>query len=137
MQELTAPEMTSSNQTSFDYAVIRVVPRVDREEFINVGVIVFARTIKYLDARIALDRDRLRALAPTVDLAEIERHLDQIPKICAGAPDAGPIGELPQHERWHWLVSPKSTVIQMSSVHSGLCGSPAEELEHLMQMLVR
>lgn len=136
MPEQTSPEMTSSNQTSFDYAVIRVVPRVDREEFINAGVIVFARTLRYLDARIALDPDRLLALAPNIDLAEIERHLDQIPKICAGAPGAGPIGELPQHERWHWLVSPKSTVIQTSSVHSGLCGNPAEELEHLMQMLV-
>ncbi|MDP4198153.1 MAG: DUF3037 domain-containing protein [Bacteroidota bacterium] len=123
-------------QVSFDYAVVRVVPRVDREEFINVGVIVFARTQKYLAARVALDRDRLLALAPNVDLTEIERHLEQIPKICAGSSGAGPIAQLPQHERWHWLVAPKSTIIQMSSVHSGLCSDPAAELDHLMQILV-
>ena len=123
-------------QHSFDYAVIRIVPRVERSEFINAGVIVFARTQKYLDARIAFDPNRLAALFPTADIAEIEQHLQQVPKICAGGKAAGPIGELPQHERWHWLVAPKSTVIQTSEVHSGICTDPADELEHLMKTLV-
>ena len=123
-------------QASFDYAVIRIVPRVERAEFINAGVIVFARTLRYLDARAHLDLERLRSLFPEADIAEIERHLLLIPKICMGGADAGPIGELPQHERWHWLVSPRSTVIQTSEVHSGICTDPAEELEHLMKSLV-
>ena len=116
--------------------VVRIVPRVERAEFINAGVIVFARTLRYLDARIALDRDRLYALNPNTDIAEIERHLDLIPKICAGGNIGGPIGELPQHERWHWLVSPRSTVIQTSAVHPGICDDPAAELDHLMKSLV-
>ena len=123
-------------QISFDYAVIRVVPRVERAEFINAGVIVFARTLRYLDARAHLDLERLRSLFPEVDIAEIERHLSLIPKICAGGLEAGPIGELSQHERWHWLVAPRSTIIQMSETHSGICTNPAEELEHLMKSLV-
>lgn len=121
---------------SFDYAVIRVVPRVERAEFINAGVIVFARTLRYLDARAHLDLERLRSLFPEADIAEIEQHLLRIPKICADGIGAGPIGELPQHERWHWLVAPRSTVIQTSEVHSGICTNPAEELDHLMRMLV-
>ena len=122
--------------TTFDYAVIRIVPRVERLEFINAGVIVFARTLRYLDARIALDHDRLLALFPDSDIAEMERHLGLIPKICSGGNLAGPIGELPQHERWHWLVAPRSTVIQTSEVHSGMCLDPAAELERLMKSLV-
>ena len=123
-------------QTSFDYAVIRVVPRIERSEFINAGVIVFARTLRYLDARIALDPARLNVLYPNADLAEIERHLELIPKICAGGASAGPIGELPQHERWHWLVAPRSTVIQVSPVHSGITDNPDRELERLMKSLI-
>jgi hypothetical protein len=123
-------------QTSFDYAVIRVVPRIDRSEFINAGVIVFARTMRFLDACVALDRARLLELFPTADTAEIERHLELIPNICAGGSSAGPIGELPQHERWHWLVSPRSTVIQVSPVHSGLTDNPQRELDRLMKSLV-
>lgn len=121
---------------TFDYTVIRIVPRVERAEFINAGVIVFARTLRYLDARAHIDLDRLRSLYPDVDITEIERHLLLIPKICEGGVSAGPIGELPQHERWHWLVSPRSTMIQTSEVHSGICADPAEELEHLMKSLV-
>jgi len=123
-------------QHSFDYAVIRIVPRVERSEFINTGVIVFARTLKYLDARTHFDRERLLALCPDVETSEIEQHLASLPQICAGGKKAGPIGELPQHERWHWLVAPKSTIIQTSEVHSGICTDPAAELEHLMKMLV-
>jgi Protein of unknown function (DUF3037) len=132
------PEPTSMDDrsSSFDYAVIRIVPRVERAEFINAGVIVFARTLRYLDARAHLDLERLRSLFPEADITEIERYLSLIPKICAGGIGAGPIGELPQHERWHWLVAPKSTVIQTSEMHSGICTNPAEELEHLMKILV-
>ena len=112
------------------------MPRVERAEFINAGVIVFARTLKYLDARAHLDLERLRSLFPEADISEIEHHLSLIPKICAGGNAAGPIGELPQHERWHWLVAPRSTVIQTSETHSGICTDPARELEHLMNTLV-
>ncbi len=121
---------------SFDYTVIRIVPRVERAEFINAGVIVFARTLRYLDARAHLDLERVRSLFPEADIAEIEQHLLRIPNICAGGIGAGPIGELPQHERWHWLVSPRSTMIQTSETHSGICTDPAAELEHLMKSLV-
>ena len=124
-------------QTSFDYAVIRVVPRVDREEFINAGVILFAREQKFLAARVHLDDSRLAELFPEVDQGEVLRHLEAIPKICDGSPDAGPIGHLPQHERWHWLVSPRSTIIQVSPVHSGLSADPAATLEHLLRTLVQ
>ncbi len=123
-------------KTSFDYAVIRIVPRVDRAEFINAGVILFARTIRFLDARIFLDRDRLRMLFPNADITEIEHHLTLIPKICAGGKDSGPIGELPQYERWHWLVAPRSTIIQTSETHSGICEDPSIALSRLMQSLV-
>jgi hypothetical protein len=123
-------------KTSFDYAVIRVVPRVDRAEFMNAGVILFARTVRFLEARISLDRARLLSLFPKADISEIEHHLTGIPKICAGEKDSGPIGALPQHERWHWLVAPRSTIIQTSETHSGICDDPATALDRLMQSLV-
>lgn len=123
-------------QISFDYTIVRIVPRVERAEFINAGIILFARTARFLEARVHLDRERLLALAPNADLAEIERHLTLIPKICEGGTDAGPIGELPQHERWHWLVSPRSTILQTSETHAGICTDPAKELDHLLAKLV-
>lgn len=123
--------------SSFDYAIVRVVPRVEREEFINVGVVLFCRTRRYLAARIDLDEQRLRALMPDIDLDEVRRHLAVIPRVCAGGPDAGPIGRLSQSERFHWLVSPRSTVIQTSPVHSGLCRDPEAALDHLMATMVR
>lgn len=126
-------------RSSFDYAIIRVVPRVERGEFINAGVILFCRTRRYLGARIELDVARLLAFAPEAerDLATIEHHLDAIPLICAGGAAAGPIGALSQAERWHWLVAPTSTMIQPSPVHSGLCTEPALVLEHLLATMVR
>lgn len=123
-------------ETTYDYAVIRVVPRVERSEFINAGVILFARSQRFLDARVSLDRERLFALFPDAPMGEIEEYLALIPKICAGGTAAGPIGQLPQPARWHWLVAPRSTIIQISEVHSGLCADPAAEIEHLMQSLV-
>ena len=123
-------------QVSFDYAVIRVVPRVERAEFVNAGVILFGRTKKFLDARVSLDESRLRALHPAIDMDEVHRHLDSICKICTGMADSGPIGQLPIHERWHWLVAPRSTIIQVSEVHSGLSSDLAKTLESLFLKLV-
>jgi hypothetical protein len=124
-------------RSSFDYAIVRVVPRVERGEFINAGVILFCRTRRFLAARIELDTARLLALAPEVDLAEVRQHLAVIPRVAAGEPDAGPIGQLSQAERFHWLVAPRSTIIQVSPPHSGLCTDPAAELENLLNTMVR
>jgi len=122
---------------AFDYAVIRVVPRVERGEFVNAGVIVFCSTRAFLDCRIELDRQRLRALAPSADLPLVESYLDAIPKICAGGGEAGSIGALPQRARFHWLVAPRSTIIQTSDVHSGVHEEPQTALDHLFEKLVR
>jgi len=124
-------------RSSFDYAIVRVVPLVAREEFINAGVIVFCRTRRYLRARIALDRARLAALAPWLDVDEVERQLGLIPLICAGDAAGGPIAALPHWERFHWLVAPRSTIIQTSPVHSGLCEDPEAMLVHLIDTVVR
>ena len=123
--------------TPFDYAIVRVVPCVERGELLNVGAILFARTARYLGARIELDEERLRALWPAVDMEDVRAHLDVIPRVCRGGAEAGPIGELPQHERFHWLVAPRSTIIQTSAVHAGLCDDPARELERLVERMVR
>ncbi len=123
--------------STFDYAIVRVVPRVERGEFINAGVILFCLTKRFLSAKVELDEQRLLALAPEVDLELVRGHLQAIPRICAGGRAAGPIGQLPQKERWHWLVAPRSTILQMSPVHSGLCEDPAQSLEHLMDRMVR
>ena len=122
---------------SFDYAVVRVVPRVERGEYLNAGVVLFCSTKAFLDARIELDRERLTALEPAIDLALVQSHLDVIPRLCRGGDDAGEIGRLPQRARFHWLVAPRSTIIQMSPVHSGVHRDPAAALELLMDKLVR
>jgi len=124
-------------QSSFDYAILRVVPRVEREEFVNAGVILFCLERDYLAARVALDEERVRALFPAADLAAIREHLQAVPRICAGGEGSGPIGELSRRERFHWLVAPRSTVIQVSPVHAGLCEDPARALEHLLDRMVR
>lgn len=121
----------------FDYAVVRIVPRVDRGEFLNAGVIVFSPTAGFLDCRIELDHARLLALAPSIDVAVVESYLEAIPKICAGGGEAGSIGDLPQRARFHWLVAPRSTVIQTSAVHSGVHEDPRVALEGLFEKLVR
>ncbi len=122
---------------SFDYAVVRVVPNVEREEFLNAGVILFCRTRRFLKARIELDASRLAALAPDFDASQVQEYLDLIPRICAGGPEAGPIGELSQPERFHWLVSPRSTTIQISPVHCGCCADPQAALDDLFEKMVR
>jgi hypothetical protein len=120
----------------YDYAVIRVVPKVDREEFINAGVILSCPDLSFLEARIKLDESRLLALDPTVDLDLVKNHLDTIPTICRGGDGAGSIGQLPQRQRFHWLVAPRSTMIQTSPVHTGRCADPSAALEHLLSKMV-
>ncbi|HSB28919.1 MAG TPA: DUF3037 domain-containing protein [Pyrinomonadaceae bacterium] len=124
-------------QFRYDYAVIRVVPRVDREEFINAGVILSCPERSFLEARINLDESRLLSLDPTVDLEMVRTHLASIPTICKGGDEAGPIGQLTQRDRFYWLVAPRSTVIQTSPVHTGKCADPATALEHLLTTMVR
>jgi hypothetical protein len=123
--------------SSYDYAIVRVVPRVEREEFINAGVILSCQAQDFLDARIELDESRLLALDPGVDLEAVRVNLASIPLVCAGGPAAGPIGKLATRERFHWLVAPRSTIIQTSAVHSGRCQDPAAALDHLVRKMVR
>lgn len=123
-------------RSSFDYAVIRIVPRVEREEFLNAGVILFCLNQRFLQARTALDEARLRALWPQADVGLVQAHLAAIPRVCAGGREAGPLGALPQKERWHWLTAPRSTILQTSPVHSGLTLDPARTLDLLMKQMV-
>lgn len=120
----------------FSYAVYRLVPRVERGERINVGVVVFCRPLQYLQARTALDAERAAALWPDLDVDSVRAHLGAIERIAAGDPAAGPIAQLDTTARFHWLVAPSSTIIQPSSVHSGICGDPESRLESLFRELV-
>ena len=124
-------------ELTYDYAIVRIVPRVERGEQINVGVILSCVDADFLEARIELDRPRLLALDTALDLDALERHLAIIPAVCAGGQAAGPIGELPPRERFRWLVSPRSTVIQMSPVHTGRTHDPAATLDRLLATMVR
>lgn len=128
--------MPEPPRNQFQYAVIRVVPRVERGEFLNVGVVLLCRPRPFLGAKVALDEARLRAIAPDADPATIAPHLAAIERIAAGDPEAGPIARLSAAERFHWLVSPSSTVIQPSEVHTGVCDDPSEELARLFERLV-
>ncbi len=121
---------------SYDYSVVRVVPDVARGEFLNAGIILFAKSQGALLARVDLDEDRLAGLAPEADVTVIRAHLASIERICAGGPEAGPHGDLSASARFHWLVAPRSTVIQVSPVHSGLCDDPAVEADRLFERLV-
>lgn len=122
---------------TYDYAIIRVVPKVEREEFVNAGVILSCPSLDFLDARIELDPRRVTALAPDVDLDLVRRHLEAIPVICRGGEGAGAIGRLSKRERFHWLVAPRSTIIQTSPVHTGRCTDPAAAIERLLDTMVR
>jgi hypothetical protein len=123
-------------RSSFDYAVVRIVPRVERGEFVNAGVIVFCLEKKYLGARVHVEEDRLRALWPEIDVDLVRNHLDAFRRICDGDETAGPVAKLTIRERFHWLVSPRSTIIQVSPVHSGLCEGADGLLDRLFQELV-
>ena len=121
----------------FDYAIIRVVPRVDRGEFVNAGVLVYCLQRDFLQARTVFQEDRLRALWPHLDLDALTAHLHAFERIAKGDPTAGPVARLPQKERFHWLVAPRSTVLQASPVHSGLCEDPLAALGRLIDQMVR
>ena len=124
------------DQYRYDYAVIRVVPKVDREEFINAGVILSCPDLSFLEASIKLNEARLLSLDASVDLETVRAYLAKIPIICRGGADAGPIGQLTQRERFYWLVAARSTIIQASPVHTGRCPDPAAALKHLVNTMV-
>lgn len=124
-------------RSSFDYAIVRVVPRVEREEFVNAGVILFCLERDFLAARVELDGERVRALFPDVDLDLVDEHLAALVRVAEGGEGSGPIGRLPVRERFHWLVAPRSTVIQVGPVHSGVCEDPEREVEKLLARVVR
>jgi hypothetical protein len=123
--------------SSYDYAVIRIVPRVEREEFVNAGVIVWCRTKDFLEARFDLQEARVRALDSNADLEAIRNHLESISVICRGGEAAGPLGKLSKRERFDWLIAPRSTIIQASPAHTGRCTNVADTLEHLLNVMVR
>ena len=125
-----------SPRSPFQYAMVRVVPRVERGERFNAGVVLFCRPRRFLGARVELDEGLLAALAPGVPAGEVRPHLEALARIAAGDPGAGPVARLPQSERFHWLVAPASTIVQPSEVHTGLCEDPGETLERLFARLV-
>jgi hypothetical protein len=120
----------------YEYAVIRVVPRVDRGEQLNAGVVMYCLEREFLKARVALSPERLRALDAGADAAVVQQHLEAVPRVCEGGPGAGQLAELSMKERWHWLVAPRSAMVQLGPVHAGLCLDPDAELERLMRVMV-
>jgi hypothetical protein len=122
---------------TYDYAVVRVVPRVERGEFVNAGIILSCDVERILRASIELDESALLAIDATVDMQLVKKVLASIPAICAGGDAAGEMGKLSARERFHWLVAPRSTIVQTSPVHTGQCADPAAALEHLLQTMVR
>ncbi|HEY7209396.1 MAG TPA: DUF3037 domain-containing protein [Bryobacteraceae bacterium] len=119
--------------SSFDYAVIRIVPSVEREEFFNAGVILFCPEQRFLGARTYLNSEKLKAFAPKLAACDVQQRLDAIERICAGDPSAGKIAQLSQRARFHWLIAPRSTVVQISPAHSGVCEQPEPVLERLFR----
>jgi Protein of unknown function (DUF3037) len=122
---------------TYDYAIVRVVPRVERGEFVNAGIILSCDIERILQASIELDEAALLGLDANVDLEMVRNILATIPAVCAGGSDAGPIGKLSARERFHWLVAPRSTIVQTSPVHTGQCSDPRQALEHLMDRMIR
>jgi hypothetical protein len=120
----------------FEYAVLKVVPRVERGECINAGVVLYCQAERFLDARVHLDPARLKALDPGADLEAVRAHLEALRSVCAGGPEAGAVGRLPLGERFGWLVAPRSTVVQPSPVHTGLTDDAEAELERLLSRMV-
>lgn len=126
----------ATERSPFEYAIVRVVPRVERGEAFNAGIVLMSRPHQFVGARTELDEAALVALAPDCDPETVRAHLAAIERIAAGDPEAGPIAALSAAERFHWLVSPSSTIIQPSDVHTGLTADPAATLEHLFRTLV-
>ena len=126
-----------SAEHTYDYAIIRVVPRVERGESMNVGIILSCPALDFLEARFEIDEPRIRALDPALDLGTIRANLETIPRVCRGGAEAGSLGELPARARFKWLVAPRSTIIQMSPVHTGRTSNPASCLEKLIDRVVR
>jgi hypothetical protein len=125
-----------SHRHTFNYAVVRVVPHIEREEFMNVGVILSCQAFNFLNAAFELDEKRLKAFAPGLDVSELQSHLEAIRLVCEGGDSGGPIGHLPRRARFDWLVAPRSTIVQTSAVHSGLCSDPRHTLKHLLRKMV-
>lgn len=121
---------------AYEWALLRVVPRVERGEMVNAGVILYCGSVGFLAADTHLDAERVLALDPAADIEGIRRHLDAVVDACAGAAEAGPLAGRPLRERFGWLVAPRSTVVQTSPVHTGLTEHPAVELERLMAQMV-
>ena len=120
----------------FEYAILKVFPRVERGECINAGVVLYCQDERFLDARVHLDSGRLLALDPAADLEAVRAHLEAVRPVCAGSVEAGAVGRMPARERFGWLVAPRSTVVQPSTVHTGLTDDPAVELERLLRSMV-
>ena len=126
-----------SSGSPFSYAIYRLVPRLERGERVNVGVVVFCRPLDFLAARTGLDETRVAALWPELDLDAVRPHLEAIERIAAGDASGGPMAKLDTTARFHWLVAPSSTIIQPSAVHTGVCADPPAQLDHLFETLVR
>jgi hypothetical protein len=120
----------------FEYAVIRVVPRVEREEFLNVGIILYCRKRKFLECLTNINTQRLKAFCPALEINEVEQYLVSIQQVCAGTKEAGTIGQLDIASRFRWLTATRSTVVQSSKVHPGFCTDPKETLQHLYEQLI-
>jgi hypothetical protein len=126
-----------SEKHLFDYAVVRLVPCVDRQEFLNVGIILYCKDLKFLKAEFELSERRLDALCRDTPVGELKEHLDAFARICEGGETAGPIGSLSPGERFRWLTAPRSTIVQTSPVHTGLCTDAAQTLDDLLTKMVR
>ncbi len=133
---MPSPEPRGATRAPFEYAVLQVVPDLERDERLNVGLVLMCRPRRFLGARVELDATRLAAIAPGCDPAAIAAHLDVVSRIAAGDPSGGPIARLPYPERFHWLVAPSSTIVQPSAVHTGLTSQPGRELDRLFGRLV-
>lgn len=125
-----------SGREDFQYMILRVVPRVERGERLNAGVVLYCPRLCFLGARVRVDAARLKALAPDLDVAALRPHLEALAAVAAGDPSAGPLARLSPSERFGWLAAPSSTIVQPSAVHTGLCTDPAQTLDHLFASLV-
>jgi hypothetical protein len=131
-----APDDSGRAQEVFQYAILRVVPSLPRGEGLNVGVVLHSRRFRFLAARTLVDRERLRALDPALDLDALERHLQAVERIAAGDPEAGPVARMDRSDRFGWLTAPSSALLQPSPVHTGLCGDPEATIDRLFAELV-